>query len=92
MRDALSAITAESEAGVAPQPSAEEGRPHGSDGRLEMSGAEEFMLDADFAAQVAEFLSDDEDDFEEEENDPDWDHPEENEPLPPPAKGPSKKK
>ena len=31
------------------------------------------------------------DDFEEEENDPDWDHPEENEP-PPPGKGPSKKK
>ena len=32
------------------------------------------------------------DDFEDEKNDPDWDHAEENEPLPPPGKGPSKKK
>ena len=32
------------------------------------------------------------DDFEEEEIDPDWDHPEENEPPLPPGKGPAKKK
>ena len=32
------------------------------------------------------------DDFEDEKNDPDWDHAEESEPLPPPGKGPSKKK
>ena len=38
-----------------------------------------------------DFDDDFDDDFEEEENDPDWDHPEENEP-PPPGKGPSKRK
>jgi hypothetical protein len=32
------------------------------------------------------------DDFEEEENDPDWDHPDEGESPPPPAKGPGGKK
>ena len=32
------------------------------------------------------------DDFEEEENDPDWDHGDEGEPEPPPAKGPGGKK
>jgi hypothetical protein len=31
------------------------------------------------------------DDFEEEESDPDWDHPDEDEPEPPPAKGGKKK-
>ena len=32
------------------------------------------------------------DDFEEEENDPDWDHGDEDQPEPPPAKGPGGKK
>lgn len=32
------------------------------------------------------------DDFEEEENDPDWDHPDEGDPPPPPSKGTGRKK
>jgi len=56
--------------------------------------------DEDLAAQpipeeesaFEDFDDDFDDDFEEEENDPDWDHPEENEPPPPPAKGPGKRK
>jgi len=40
-----------------------------------------------------DFDDDFDDDFEEEANDPDWDHPDETEPgPPPPAKGPGKKK
>jgi len=39
-----------------------------------------------------DFDDDFDDDFEEEANDPDWDHPDEAEPAPPPAKGPGKKK
>ncbi len=39
-----------------------------------------------------DFDDDFDDDFEEEANDPDWDHPEEAEPVPPPAKAPGKKK
>lgn len=39
-----------------------------------------------------DFDDDFDDDFEEEANDPDWDHPDEAEPAPPPAKAPGKKK
>ncbi|MFM7034844.1 MAG: hypothetical protein ACKOYJ_06595 [Planctomycetia bacterium] len=48
---------------------------------------------ADEESTFDDFDDDFDDDFEEEENDPDWDHPDDSESEePPPAKGPSKKK
>jgi len=48
---------------------------------------------ADEESSFDDFDDDFDDDFEEESNDPDWDHPDEAEPgPPPPGKGPGKKK
>ena len=47
---------------------------------------------ADEDSAFDDFDDEFDDDFEEEENDPDWDHGDEGEPEPPPAKGPGGKK
>jgi hypothetical protein len=48
---------------------------------------------ADEDSTFDDFDDEFDDDFEEEENDPDWDHPDEGDaPPPPPAKGPGRKK
>jgi hypothetical protein len=46
---------------------------------------------ADEESSFDDFDDEFDDDFEEEESDPDWDHPDEDEPEPPPAKGGKKK-
>jgi hypothetical protein len=47
---------------------------------------------ADEESSFDDFDDEFDDDFEEEESDPDWDHPDDAEEEPPPAKGPGKKK
>ena len=47
---------------------------------------------ADEESSFDDFDDEFDDDFEEEENDPDWDHPEESEPEPPPGKGGGRKR
>lgn len=47
---------------------------------------------ADEESNFDDFDDEFDDDFEEEENDPDWDHPDEDDEPPPPAKGPTRKK
>jgi hypothetical protein len=47
---------------------------------------------ADEDSTFDDFDDEFDDDFEEEENDPDWDHPDEGDPPPPPSKGTGRKK
>jgi hypothetical protein len=66
--------------------------PDVDDDELEEEDLEVGQPVPDEESSFDDFDDDFDDDFEEESNDPDWDHPDEAETMPPPAKAPGKKK